>query len=79
MHARELRRGVPCCVLPGGPCSERCTVQEGGPRELSSARMHLRGVVRQAGERYSHLPQYTQLQELLDRVEHALQSGAVAR
>ena len=45
--------------------------QAGTPRELSSARMHLRGAVKAAAERFGEHPLYAQLQQLLGEVEAA--------
>ncbi|KAL4859782.1 Tetratricopeptide repeat protein 27 [Chlorella vulgaris] len=43
----------------------------GAQRDLSSARLHLRGLIKQAYERYEEEPAYVQLQELLAEVERA--------
>ena len=45
----------------------------GAQRDLSSARMHLRGLLKQAQDRYGDEPAFTQLQELLQQVEEAQQ------
>eukprot|EP00887_Chlorella_sp_A99_P004614 scaffold4.g4614.t1 len=43
----------------------------GGGRDLSAARMHLRGLLKQAAERYEGQPLYARLQEQLEEVEAA--------
>ncbi|GAB4823953.1 hypothetical protein N2152v2_010999 [Parachlorella kessleri] len=45
-----------------------------GGRELSSARLHLRGVLKQAAERFGEHPLYSDMQQLLARVEQAGQT-----
>lgn len=60
---------LPLDALLSRPCLS--AMQEGGARELSSARMHLRGVVRQAAERYGEHPLFADLQRLLADVEAA--------
>ncbi|PSC75849.1 tetratricopeptide repeat 27-like protein [Micractinium conductrix] len=50
----------------------------GAPRELSSARMHLRGLLKQAAEQYEETGAYKRLQELAARVDAAQQAASQA-
>lgn len=43
----------------------------GAQRDVSSARLHLRGLLKQAQERYGEIQPYRQLQDLLAKVEAA--------
>lgn len=43
----------------------------GALRDLSAARMHLRGLLKQAQERYEEQAAYKELQQLLEEVEGA--------
>ena len=60
---------------PVAPCSLlRCLqAAEGGgtaaQRDLSSARLHLRGLIKQAADRYEDETAYKQLQDALAEVE----------
>lgn len=48
----------------------------GAQRDLSSARLHLRGLTKQAADRYEEQPAYKQLQEMLGEVEERQQQAA---
>lgn len=64
---------------PAPPCAQAAAAGgAGAQRDLGSARMHLRGLTKQAQDRYEGEPEFKQLQELLAEVE-AAQAAAAAK
>lgn len=60
----------------GAQAAEACGT--GAQRDVASARLHLRGLLKQAKERYGETQPYRQLQDLLEQVEAAQERLAAA-
>lgn len=71
-----VRLAATSCSLADAYC--RAAQVENPRRNLSAARMHLRGVLRAAEQRYSGLAEYVALQTALDSVQRALDEVASA-
>ena len=70
-ECRAVLRCDPGMLPPRRICLQAATVEggRGGRRELSAARMHLRGLLKQAAQRWEDHVLYKELQEQLALVE----------